>query len=45
MVVSKMGMSNGIISERVLVKRNSRVVKNKVGEFVSGEVSEDEAEE
>ena len=37
MIVSKVGMSNGVVSERVLKKRGSHVVKNEVGELVSGE--------
>ena len=37
MIVSKVGMSNGIVSERVFEKRDGRVVKNEVGEFVGGE--------
>ena len=37
MIVSKVGMSNGIVSERVFEKRDSRVVKNEVGEFMGGE--------
>ena len=36
MVVSKMGMSNGIVSERVFEKGDGHVVKDEVGEFVSG---------
>ena len=37
MIVSKVGMSNGIISKRVFEKRDGRIVKNEVGEFVRGE--------
>ena len=37
MIVSKMGMSNGIVSECMFEKRDGRVVKNEVGEFVRGE--------
>ena len=37
MIVSKVGMSNRIVSERVFEKRDGRVVKNEVGEFVGGE--------
>ena len=37
MIVSKVGMSDGIVSERVFEKRDSRVVENEVGEFVGGE--------
>ena len=37
MIVSEVGMSNGIISECMFEKRDGRVVKNEVGEFVGGE--------
>ena len=36
MVVSKVGMSNGIVSKCVFEKGDGHVVKNEVGEFVSG---------
>ena len=35
--MSKMGVSDGVISERVFEKRNGCVVKDEVGEFVGGE--------
>ena len=37
MIMSKVGMSNGVVSERVFEKGGSHVVKNEVGEFVSRE--------
>ena len=37
MVVSKVGMSNRVISERVFEKGDGHVVKNEVGKFVGGE--------
>ena len=36
MIVSKVGVSNGIVSKRVFEKGDGRVVKNEVGEFVRG---------
>ena len=35
--VTKVGMGNGVVSERVVEKGNSRVVEDEVGEFMSGE--------
>ena len=37
MVVSEVGMSNGIISKHVFEKGNGHIVKNEIGEYVSGE--------
>ena len=37
MVVSEVGMCNGVVSKRVFEKGNGHVVKNEIGEFVSGE--------
>ena len=37
MIVSKVGMGNGVVSERVFEKRDGCIVKNEVGEFVRGE--------
>ena len=37
MIVLKVGMSNGVVSERVFEKGDSHVVKNEIGEFVSRE--------
>ena len=37
MIVLKVGMSDRIVLERVFEKRDSRVVKNEVSEFVGGE--------
>ena len=37
MIVSKMGMSNGVVSECVFEKGDGHVVKNEVGKFVSRE--------
>ena len=36
-IVSEVGMGNGVVSERVFEKGNSRVVEDKVGKFMSGE--------
>ena len=36
-IMSKMGMSDGVVSERVFEKKNGCVVKDEVGEFVGGE--------
>ena len=35
--VTKVGMGNGIVSECVIEKGNSRVVEDEVGKFMSGE--------
>ena len=37
MIVSKVGVSNGVVSECVFEKGNSRVVEDEVGKFMSGE--------
>ena len=37
MIVLKVGMSNGVVSEYVFEKGDSHVIKNEIGEFVSGE--------
>ena len=35
--VTEVGMGNGVVSERVFEKGNSRVVEDEVGKFMSGE--------
>ena len=35
--VTKVGMCNGVVSECVVEKGNSRVVEDEVGKFMSGE--------
>ena len=36
-IVSEVGMGNGVVSERVFEKGNSCVVEDEVGKFMSGE--------
>ena len=36
-IVSEVGVGNGVVSERVFEKGNSRVVEDEVGKFMSGE--------
>ena len=37
--VTKVGMGNGVVSECVIEKGNSRVVEDEIGKFMSGERS------
>ena len=39
MVVSEVGVSDGIVSKRMFEKGNGHVIKNEIGELVSGERS------
>ena len=37
MIISKVGVSDGVFAERVFEKRDGFVVKDEVGEFMGGE--------